>query len=170
MISKSALASIGVLLAACGLAQDAEFRKAHELDQSRAREALSECERRFPDGEKKPVSGRVKCVTDAHIFQARISEKYERVPVVDLANLYQAKALLAAEKFDRGAISVSQYRLEMAQLHSQFVSQLAARQTSARSAAAAEQQAAAVEQQAAAAAQQSSLATQKAISDAFKGR
>ena len=148
------LASLIVLftLAGCGLARQAQIRQ--EIDVASVQHARAEasCEQQFPSKTQKPVTPRLKCFKAADDARNGTIQRLKGNAHLDVIEAHYARALLAAERYDRGEISEAEYNVAVAESRASANGQLADRRNKTAAVAAQQQAAAAASQQAATAA------------------
>lgn len=97
------IALTAVLCGGCGLAHNMQVSKMAE-------EQKAECRRLYPDEHQKPISPRVNCMNDVVIGAAKGDAN------ADIVNVFAAKRMVVADKYDRGQLSAVEYDAEMASL------------------------------------------------------
>jgi hypothetical protein len=126
-------------LAGCGLAQFAQMQQELDAAKLQLSRDWAECDRLYPNKARKPVTPRIKC-------QAAAKNKYyaawkqatgNEASDIIIHEKNMAQALLAAERFDKGEISVAEYNLEAETLTLQRANDAAAVQAAQTQAAAA---------------------------------
>ena len=141
------------LLGGCGLAQQAKLNQEHaDAQKTRDREA-AECERLYPPHHR-PVSPRLKCVTDAYLKFGLRGD-----PNMDLLRVMSAQMLVAGERFDGKKTSQVEFEAEKATVLADYNSKILQRRNSTMVANAAADQAAAAQHQAWSAHQQALAAS-----------
>lgn len=123
------------LCGGCGLAHNIQVSKMLE-------EQKAACRRLYPDEHQKPVSPRVKCMNDA------VARATKDDPNIDIANVFAAKRMVVADKYDKGQMSAVEYDAEMAVLASEATTSFQQRHNGAAIATAATTQAAIAQNQA----------------------
>jgi len=157
------LASLIVLftLAGCGLARQAQIRQEIDVANVQHASAKASCEQQFPSETQKPVTPGLKCFKAADDARNGTIQRLKGNAHLDVIEAHYARALLAAERYDRGEISEAEYRVAVAESKAGANGQLFDRRNRT-SAVAAQQRAAA------AASQQAATAAGDSIRDAFK--
>lgn len=135
-------------LSGCGLAQQAQIQKDADVAVARREAGFQDCDRRYPDKRKKPITPRMQCLNDVVIEYAVAADRSVGNPFMDLVKLRNARVLAAADKFDKGQTSVAQLEVELAESDAEYTNQVTIRTNNAAMAGAAQQQAAAASQQA----------------------
>jgi|SRR5690606_8103509 hypothetical protein len=134
-----------VMLAGCGIAQQAQIsQQAHDA-YSRREAAFSACKEQFP---KRGVA-RTKCINAADLEYHLAMQRSVAHPGLDIVQLSHARQLALAEKLENKQISETEYDIESSRILAEANSQLQARVNNAMIASAAQQQAIAARQQAA---------------------
>lgn len=114
-------------------------------DEARAREIAS-CGSQYPAGVRGSAADNVRCTNAANLKFNRALPGNGNLDLIEVAN---AQAVVAAEKFDAGKMTKAELDAEMAQIASKTKQAFTDRNMQASSTQAAQQQAAAARQQAA---------------------
>ncbi len=133
------IAAMGLagLLAACGIAQQAERREALQKATAASSAAKADCERRFTPVRRGQVANWANCLNEAE----RLLLPF--YPYPDLLELKFASRASLGAKLDRGQISEEDAQLEAARLSSQLTAELDRRRQARRAVEAQETMAAA---------------------------
>jgi len=113
-----------------GLARQAEMQKASEEAKQVMQAEIAECERLYPNKTQRPVTPRVRCLTDAGMRYAQAGVNFGNKNI-DLDRLMRAKLLVVAEEYDAGKMTEAQFDLQKAQVVAEHNSAVAQRQNSA---------------------------------------
>lgn len=132
--------------AGCGLNQQAQMQAiGNAADEVRAKEIAS-CGAQYPAGVKGSAAANIRCTNAANLKFNQAIPGNGNLDLIEVAN---TQAVVAAEKFDAGKISKAEMEAEMALIASRTKQAFTDRGMQASNANAAQQQAAAARQQAA---------------------
>ena len=139
------LTLVTLLLAGCGLAQQAQISQGAHDAQTKRDAAFAACREQFPN----KATDRAKCVSAADLEYHFAMQRSVGHPGIDLIQLSHARQIALAEQYDAGKITKAEYNAKSAEIIAETNSLLQARLNNAAVASAAQQQAIAARQQAA---------------------
>lgn len=140
----TAICAVGAVLTGCGMSQQAQYQSAQMAEGMALNDDLIACRDKYPKLTKGQAAAAIRCANSA----------YDRHPTAhignrDLMQLATVRSLSAAEDYDAGKISASEYERRIMTIDAEFKVATHNRMSQDMAVAAAQQQAAASQQQAA---------------------
>lgn len=134
------------VLSGCGMNQNAQFHAIGNAANETRQQEFAACAAKFPPGVRGKSADNVRCTNAANAKFHRALPGNTNIDLIDVAN---TQAVVAAEKYDSGLISKAEFDAEMAQIASRTKQAFSDRDAQASNTYAMQQQAAAARQQAA---------------------
>jgi hypothetical protein len=123
----AASAALGLLIAACGLARQAELQKQREELMAKSNAIAADCDSKFPKGNQPTVLARIQCLNQALEVIRPV------MPYPDLLDTYMASRLAIAERVQNKQMSVAEGNALIMQKKSDIVAEEQRRQLASRS-------------------------------------
>ena len=119
---------VAFALAGCGIAQTAKIQEEVTSAKNRYDLDTAECGQKYPNRLAKPVSPRVACFSTAILKYHGVFGNTVGDPYIDLVVTMNARAAVAAEEYDAGRKTPSQYQLALATINSEYQTAVLGRQ------------------------------------------